>query len=74
VQTSVHYPPAHRFSIYAGAAARLPLTDAYGARCVTLPLFAHMTTEQQDLVVESVRRAVADGRRSEDAARAVPRP
>ena len=30
------------------AAAELPLTDAYGARAVTLPLFAHMTDEQQD--------------------------
>jgi dTDP-4-amino-4,6-dideoxygalactose transaminase len=58
VQTSVHYPPVHRFSIYADRPAELPLTDAYGARTVTLPLFAHMTTEQQDLVVDAVSTAL----------------
>ena len=54
VQTSVHYPPVHGFSIYAGARAELPVTDAYAARAVTLPLFAHMTREQQDRVVDAV--------------------
>jgi len=60
VQTSLHYPPVHRFSIYAEAAAgaELPLTDAYAARTVTLPLFAHMSAEQQDLVIESVEAAL----------------
>lgn len=58
VQTSVHYPPAHRFSIYAGAATELPVTEAYGARSVTLPMFAGMTTEQQDEVVAAVHAAL----------------
>jgi dTDP-4-amino-4,6-dideoxygalactose transaminase len=53
IQTSIHYPPAHRFSIYAGT-ARLPVTDTYGARAVSLPMFATMTTEQQDEVVGAV--------------------
>jgi len=57
VQTSVHYPPAHRFSIYA-TEAELPVTDAYGERAVTLPMFASMTIEQQDEVVEGVRAAL----------------
>jgi dTDP-4-amino-4,6-dideoxygalactose transaminase len=57
VQTSVHYPPAHRFSIYA-TDAELPVTDAYGERAVTLPMFASMTIEQQDEVVEGVRAAL----------------
>jgi dTDP-4-amino-4,6-dideoxygalactose transaminase len=54
VQTSVHYPPAHRFSIYAGGAPHLPLTDAYGERAITLPLFAGMTEAQQDLVLDAL--------------------
>ena len=36
----------------------LPETDAYGARAVTLPLFAHMTEAQQDLVVAAVNSAL----------------
>jgi len=59
VQTSVHYPPAHRFAIYADSGAELPVTDEYAARTITLPLFAHMTAEQQDLVVAAVAGAVA---------------
>jgi dTDP-4-amino-4,6-dideoxygalactose transaminase len=53
IQTSVHYPPVHRFSIYAEQNAMLPITDAYADRTVTLPLFAHMSDEQQDLVIEA---------------------
>ena len=54
IQTSLHYPPAHRFSIYADGALELPLTEAYAARAITLPLFATMTDAQQDLVVEAL--------------------
>jgi dTDP-4-amino-4,6-dideoxygalactose transaminase len=61
VQTSLHYPPVHRFSIYAGAGEppSLPNTDAYAARAITLPLFGHMTYAQRDHVVESTLAAVA---------------
>ena len=60
VQTSVHYPPVHRFSIHAGGEeAELPLTDAYGARTVTLPLFAHMTLDQQDDVLAAIDAALS---------------
>ena len=58
VQTSLHYPPVHRFSIY-DAPVVLPVTDAYAARAVTLPLFATMTLPQQDEVVDAARAAVA---------------
>jgi dTDP-4-amino-4,6-dideoxygalactose transaminase len=69
IQTSLHYPPVHRFAIYrddggqrgdgfAVGAPELPLTDAYAAQAVTLPLFAGMTEAQQDLVVDALRAAV----------------
>lgn len=57
VQTSVHYPPVHGFSIYREGAPNLPLTDAYAARTVTLPMFAHMSEDQQDLVIAAVSDA-----------------
>jgi dTDP-4-amino-4,6-dideoxygalactose transaminase len=59
VQTSVHYPPAHRFALHATSSARLPVTAAYAARTLTLPLFPHMTAEQQGLVVEALGGALA---------------
>jgi dTDP-4-amino-4,6-dideoxygalactose transaminase len=61
IQTSVHYPPAHRLSAHARA-IDLPVTEAYGERAVTLPLFATMTTDQQDAVVDAVRAAVGAAR------------
>ena len=57
VQTSLHYPPVHQFSIYREGAPSLPLTEAYAARAVTLPMFSHMTDEQQDRVVAAVAKA-----------------
>jgi dTDP-4-amino-4,6-dideoxygalactose transaminase len=61
IQTSLHYPPVHRFAIYADSGADAPLTDAYAARTVTLPMYAHMTEAQQDLVVDAVRAAASAG-------------
>jgi dTDP-4-amino-4,6-dideoxygalactose transaminase len=57
IETSVHYPPVHRFSIYAASDGALPITDAYAQRTVTLPMFAHMSDEQQDEVVAAVAQA-----------------
>ena len=59
IQTSVHYPPVHRFSMYSAGSPELPLTDAYGARTVTLPLFGHITDAQLDAVLTAIRRAVS---------------
>src|SRR3954447_10180919 len=69
IQTSLHYPPVHRFAIYAAAGAELPLTDAYAARAVTLPLYAHMTHDQQDLVIEAVAAQASRGAARDPAAR-----
>jgi dTDP-4-amino-4,6-dideoxygalactose transaminase len=59
VQTSVHYPPIHRFSAYRELARRpLPRTDDVAERIVTLPLFAHMTEAQVDTVCDAVATAL----------------
>jgi dTDP-4-amino-4,6-dideoxygalactose transaminase len=70
VETGVHYQPVHRFRIYAdGSQAQLPMTEAYANRCVTLPMFAHMSGLQQAQVIDAVTSAV----RSERPARAARR-
>jgi dTDP-4-amino-4,6-dideoxygalactose transaminase len=67
IQTSVHYPPIHRFTAYAGRAGRpLPRTDAVAGRILTLPLYPHLTEEQVDLVVERLLRAVKNAPRNAD--------
>lgn len=61
IQTSVHYPPIHRFSAFRqlGEARALPRTEEVAERLLTLPLFGHMTDEQVDLVVSSLTEALA---------------
>jgi dTDP-4-amino-4,6-dideoxygalactose transaminase len=56
IQTSVHYPAVHTFSMYRGGDIELQVTSSYAARAVTLPLFAHMTDDQIDLVADVVMR------------------
>lgn len=60
VQTSVHYPPIHRFAAYREAAAGRPLprTDEVESRLLTLPLFGHLTDDQVELVTTSLLEAV----------------
>jgi len=63
VQTSVHYPPIHRFAAYAGDSHRpLPVTDDVADRLVTLPLFAHMTEHQEEQVIGAVREFLGRSR------------
>ncbi|HLM49127.1 MAG TPA: DegT/DnrJ/EryC1/StrS family aminotransferase [Solirubrobacteraceae bacterium] len=57
VQTSLHYPPVHRLSAYASG-ARLPNTEAYAQRAVTLPLSPELSEDQQDLVVAALLAAL----------------
>jgi dTDP-4-amino-4,6-dideoxygalactose transaminase len=69
VQTTIHYPLLHRAGALAKPGLRLPASEDYAGRCVTLPLFPQMEDRQRDLVVEAALRAVAD-RRLERAAAA----
>jgi dTDP-4-amino-4,6-dideoxygalactose transaminase len=60
IQTSVHYPPIHRFSAYMGnQPALLPQTDDVAERILTLPLFPHLADESVDAVVDELATALA---------------
>ena len=58
IQTSVHYPAAHRFSIYASADAALPQTEWATDHQITLPLFARLCDSQLDEIAAALRDAV----------------
>jgi dTDP-4-amino-4,6-dideoxygalactose transaminase len=59
VQTSVHYPPIHRFSAYRDSLPRpLTRTDDVADRIVTLPLFPHLTETQVDTVSDTLAAAI----------------
>ena len=62
VQTSVHYPPVHRFSQYweaYGRHAELPRTENAAAREVTLPLHPLLGEDDVASICAAVRGALA---------------
>lgn len=56
IQTSIHYPPIHRFTYYGERYPNisLPITEEVCAREVTLPLYPTMTDEQVEYVIAAV--------------------
>jgi dTDP-4-amino-4,6-dideoxygalactose transaminase len=60
IQTSIHYPPTHRFTYYQSHYGEIPLpiTEDISEREVTLPLYPGMGAERVDLVTETVIRTV----------------
>jgi dTDP-4-amino-4,6-dideoxygalactose transaminase len=61
IQTSVLYPPIHLFSAYRDRfpTPPLPKTELAGRTAVMLPMFGHLTDEQQERVAAAVREELA---------------
>jgi len=56
IQTSLFYPAIHEFSAYRSRfpGISLPKTELAARSEITLPLYPHLTEEQQDRVVEAI--------------------
>jgi dTDP-4-amino-4,6-dideoxygalactose transaminase len=63
VQTSVHYPPTHRFSFFErtfdSARRPLPVTDGVADRLLSLPLHGRMSNADADGVIDALAAALA---------------
>jgi len=64
VQTSVLYPAIHEFTAYAGAAGPLPRSELAARTELTVPLFPHLTEDDQDRVVAAVTSELAELRQA----------
>jgi dTDP-4-amino-4,6-dideoxygalactose transaminase len=62
IQTGLHYPiPLHLQKAYAHLGYKqgdFPVSERVGRECFTLPLFPEMTAQQQDAVVEGLRKVL----------------
>jgi len=60
IQTSIHYPPVHKFSYYLtkSPGVVLPKTEKFCERELTLPLYPSLTESDINRVVDSLRKAV----------------
>lgn len=61
IQTSVHYPAAHRFSIYANATKGELKNTEYVSDCeFTLPMYAKLQIEEVDYICNTIRKILED--------------
>jgi dTDP-4-amino-4,6-dideoxygalactose transaminase len=57
IQTSVHYPAVHRFSIYSEYAVKLPKTEYVTDNLITLPMFSKLSFENIDYIKKILEKA-----------------
>lgn len=66
IQTSIHYPPIHKFTYHQKLteSLRVPLkeTEDICSREVTLPLFPQMTYEQIDFIAETIQDFIKEAK------------
>ncbi len=64
IETRVNFPPVHLQPVYVDMykfkRGYLPVTESVGDTVVSLPIFTAMTPDIQDLIIRSVRGAVAE--------------
>lgn len=60
IQTSVHYPAAHKFSTFADSGAVLPQTEYVTDTEITLPMYAALTKEQVDFICDTVEKGIKE--------------
>lgn len=58
IQTSVHYPCVHKFSIYRGFGADLPKTEYVADNLITLPLFPDLTYREIDYIAKMLKKFI----------------
>jgi dTDP-4-amino-4,6-dideoxygalactose transaminase len=58
IQTSVHYPSVHLFSIYAGTSTSLPITEYVSNRVITLPMFGSLTDAEISYICNTLSEAL----------------
>lgn len=58
IQTSVHYPAIHRFSIYRDSGAVLPQTEYVTDNEITLPMYAALSMEDVDFICDVFLEAI----------------
>jgi len=56
IQTSIHYPAVHRFSIYRNHKISLPITEYVSDTEITLPLYSKLTKAQIQYISQTIKR------------------
>lgn len=54
IQTSVHYPPAHKFSIYNKSNSKLPITEYVADNIISLPFHSKINKEEIGYLIDKI--------------------
>lgn len=58
IQTSIHYPCVHKFSLYRQKGVSLPQTEYVADNLITLPLFFNLTNTQIDYICDNLLKGL----------------
>lgn len=58
IQTSVHYPAIHLFSVFKEEGVSLPITEYISDNEITLPMYARLKDEQVDFICEALKESL----------------
>ncbi len=58
IQTSIHYPPVHRFSIYKKFRTNLPNTEYVSDNEITLPFYSKLSSNNIKLIANEIKNAI----------------
>lgn len=59
IQTSVHYPAVHNFSIYMEFRIRLTTTEYVSDNQITLPMYSNLKSSQIDFIADALSRVLS---------------
>ena len=65
IDSNVHYYPNHMLSLFRPYTTRLPETEVQWQQILTIPLYPELSTQDQDRVIDSIRRFAASQGRGE---------
>lgn len=59
IQTSIHYPPAHRFEIYRNTVRTpLPNTEYVADHEITLPMYGALTLDEVEYICDNIKKGL----------------
>jgi len=59
IQTSVHYPAVHQFSIYKRYSFRLPKTEYVADNLISLPMYSNLSDDKVEYTCSMLRHIIA---------------
>ncbi len=58
VQTSMHYPPVHRFSIYKKYPVNLPVTEFVADHEITIPMYGGLKEDEVNYICKTIKNGL----------------